>query len=178
MFRTTIAAIAVLFIASTAHAEDAKNYYIEGQFGSTVNADDGRDNSSVMGFALGKDFGKVRVDLAGVRNSSGDNTSLGEVEVDSLVTGVYYDINTNSKFTPFVGINLGYGWADGTGVSTVDDAGFVYGASAGVGYAVADNIDLVARYQYLTSDDITVTNLSGTDNWDTQAITAGLRFKF
>ena len=70
MFRTTIAAIAVLFIASTAHAEDAKNYYIEGQFGSTVNADDGRDNSSVMGLALGKDLGKVRVDLAGVDRKS------------------------------------------------------------------------------------------------------------
>ena len=154
MFRTTIAAIAALFIASTAHAEDAKNYYIEGQFGSTVNADDGRDNSS------------------------GDDTTLGEVEVDSLLAGAYYDINTNSKFTPFVGINAGYAWADGAGVSTTDDSGIVYGATAGVGYAVADNIDLVARYQYLTSDDITVTNLSGTDNWDTQAITAGLRFKF
>ena len=178
MFRTTIAAIAVLFIASTAHAENAKNYYIESQFGSTFSADAGRDNSGVLGVAIGKDLGKVRVELAGVRNSSGDDTTLGEVEVDSLLAGAYYDINTNSKFTPFVGINAGYAWADGAGVSTTDDSGIVYGASAGVGYAVADNIDLIARYQYLTSDDITVTNLSGTDKWDTQAITAGLRFKF
>ena len=178
MFRTTIAAIAVLFIASTAHAEDAKNYYIESQFGSTFSADAGRDNSGVLGVAIGKDLGKVRVDLAGVRNSSGDDTTLGEVEVDSLLAGAYYDINTNSKFTPFVGINAGYAWADGAGVSTTDDSGIVYGATAGVVYAVSDTVELVTRYQYLTSSAITVTNSSGNDDWDSQAITAGVRFKF
>jgi opacity protein-like surface antigen len=178
MFRTTIAAIAVLFIASTAHAENAKNYYIESQFGSTFSADAGRDNSGVLGVAIGKDLGKVRVDLAGVRNSSGDDTALGEVEVDSLLAGVYYDIGTYSKFTPFVGLNAGYGWADGLGVSSVDEQGLIYGAGVGVSYAASSNIDLITRYQYLTSSAISVTNDSGLDDWDSQAFTVGVRVGF
>ena len=53
MFRTTIAALAVIFIASSAQASD-KNLYLETQVGTTVKADDGRDNSNIMGLAIGK----------------------------------------------------------------------------------------------------------------------------
>jgi opacity protein-like surface antigen len=177
MFRTIIAAIAVIFIASSAHA-DGKNFYVESQIGSTVRADNGRDDSGVMGLAVGKDLGHVRVDLSAIRHSSGDATSLGEVEVDSLLAGVYYDIGTYSKFTPFVGLNAGYGWADGLGVSSVDEQGLIYGAGVGVSYAASSNIDLITRYQYLTSSAISVTNDSGLDDWDSQAFTVGVRIGF
>tara|TARA_R110002074_G_scaffold53618_4_gene134430 strand:+ start:3641 stop:4177 length:537 start_codon:yes stop_codon:yes gene_type:complete len=178
MFRTIFAAVAAFFIASTAHADQANTQYIETQIGSTVRADSGRDNSGVVGITVGKDLGDIRVSLAGVRNSSGDATTLGEVELDALVGGAYYDINTNSKFTPFVGVNAGYGWADGAGVVSANDSGIVYGASLGVGYKVTDTIDLVTSYQYLTSNTITVTNSSGNEDWDSQAVTAGVRFRF
>jgi len=185
MFRTTIAAVAALFIASSAQASDllSTKLYIETQIGTTVKPDSGRDNSSIMGLSVGKDVGEVRVDLSTIRHSSGDNTTLGEVEVDSLVGGAYYDINTYdigtySKFTPFVGVNAGYGWADGAGVVSANDSGIVYGASLGVGYKVTDTIDLVTSYQYLTSNTITVTNSSGNEDWDSQAVTAGVRFRF
>ena len=180
MFRTIIAAVAALFIASSAQASDllSTKLYIETQIGTTVKPDSGRDNSSIMGLSVGKDVGEVRVDLSTIRHSSGDNTTLGEVEVDSLVGGAYYNINTNSKFTPFVGVNAGYGWADGAGVVSANDSGIVYGASLGVGYKVTDTIDLVTSYQYLTSNTITVTNSSGNEDWDSQAVTAGVRFRF
>ena len=180
MFRTTIAAVAALFIASSAQASDllSTKLYIETQIGTTVKPDSGRDNSSIMGLSVGKDVGEVRVDLSTIRHSSGDATSLGEVEVDSLLAGVYYDIGTYSKFTPFVGVNAGYGWADGAGVVSANDSGIVYGASLGVGYKVTDTIDLVTSYQYLTSNTITVTNSSGNEDWDSQAVTAGVRFRF
>jgi len=179
MFRTIFAAVAAFFIASTAHADQANTQYIETQIGSTVRADDGRDNSGVVGITVGKDLGDVRVSLAGVRNSSGDATALGEVELDALVGGAYYDINVNSgKYTPFVGVNAGYGWADGAGVVSANDSGIVYGASFGLGYKVTDKVDLVTTYQYLTSNTITVTNSSGNEDWDSQAVTAGVRFRF
>ena len=179
MFRTTIAALAVIFIASSAQASD-KNLYLETQIGTTVKADDGRDNSNIMGLAIGKYLpGRpVRVELAGVHATSGDDTPLGEVEVDSLLAGVYYDIGTYSKFTPFVGLNAGYGWADGLGVSSVDEQGLIYGAGVGVSYAASSNIDLITRYQYLTSSAISVTNDSGLDDWDSQAFTVGVRIGF
>ena len=177
MFRTIIAAIAVIFIASSAHA-DSKNFYVESQIGSTVRADSGRDDSGDMGLTVGKDLGHVRVDLAAIRHSRGDATLLGEVEVDSLLAGVYYDIGTYSKFTPFVGLNAGYGWADGLGVSSVDEQGLIYGAGIGVSYAASSNIDLITRYQYLTSSAISVTNDSGLDDWDSQAFTVGVRVGF
>jgi len=180
MFRTTIAAVAALFIASSAQASDllSTKLYIETQIGTTVKPDSGRDNSSIMGLSVGKDVGEVRVDLSAIRHSSGDNTTLGEVEVDSLVGGAYYDINLNRKFTPFVGFNAGYGWADGAGVNTVDEQGLVYGVTAGVSYNVSQAIDLISRYQYLTSNQIEVANQSGTDDWDSQALTAGVRYNF
>ena len=179
MIRTIIAAFAVIFIASSAQA-GSENFYIESQFGSTIGSDSGRDDSSVMGLAIGKSLpGRpIRVDLAAFRHASGDNTSLGEVEVDSLLAGAYYDINFGSKFIPFVGVNAGYGWADGLGVNSTDEQGIVYGVTAGVGYAVSDKIDLVTRYQYLTSSAISVANASGLDDWDSQALTVGIRYNF
>ena len=61
---------------------------------------------------------------------------------------------------------------------SANDSGIVYGASLGVGYKVTDTIDLVTSYQYLTSNTITVTNSSGNEDWDSQAVTAGVRFRF
>ena len=179
MFRTIIAALAVIFIASSAQASD-KNFYLETQVGTTVKADDGRDNSNIMGLAIGKYLpGRpIRVELAGVHASSGDDTPLGEVEVNSLLGGAYYDFNTGNKFTPFAGAHAGYGWADGLGVSESKDSGLVYGVSAGVSYALIDTIDFTAQYQMLTSNSIDVTNASGVEDWDSQAITVGVRYGF
>lgn len=179
MFRTIIAALAVIFIASSAQASD-KNFYLETQVGTTVKADDGRDNSNIMGLAIGKYLpGRpIRVELAGVHASSGDDTPLGEVEVNSLLGGAYYDFNTGNKFTPFAGAHAGYGWADGLGVSESKDSGLVYGVSAGVSYALIDTIDFTAQYQMLTSGSIAVTNASGLEDWDSQSITVGVRYGF
>lgn len=78
-----------------------------------------------------------------------------ETSVYSAMLNVYYDIETGTKFTPYVGAGLGYARVESkaslpdNGVSTKSsDNNLAWQIGAGVSYAMTDNISFDAGYRY------------------------------
>ncbi len=160
------------------------------------------DNDDVFGGALavGYDFSKrfdvpLRAELeysilsqakSGVTEEvkmSGPNALLSldqELDIQTLFANVYYDINTGTRITPYVGAGIGMAFIDaqsdlsvtptwGSGASLDVDSGtksntnFAWNVGAGAGVALTDNlsVDLGYRFAYLgeaKSDTITLTD--------------------
>ena len=84
-----------------------------------------------------------------------------ELSVYSAMVNVYYDIDTGTKFTPYVGGGIGYAHLKNkTKVAGVSDFGdisssssesennFAWNLGAGVAYALNDKISIDAGYRY------------------------------
>jgi len=74
----------------------------------------------------------------------------GEVDVLSFLVNCYYDIETGSPVTPFIGVGIGAANVD---VEDEDDTVFAYQASAGIGYAISDSTTLELGYRYMATSD-------------------------
>jgi opacity protein-like surface antigen len=92
-----------------------------------------------------------------------------DMSVSTVLGNLYFDIPTNTAFTPYVGAGVGYGWASIDNAKDKD--GLAYGLMAGVGIDLTDNITLDAGYRF--RDVMT----SGSDPMEHQILT-GLRFEF
>jgi opacity protein-like surface antigen len=85
------------------------------------------------------------------------------VELDStgynLLGNLWYDVDTGSSFTPYVGGGVGYGHtvvtSDGVD-QEMTSSGWLYQLGAGVRVAAADNIALDLGYRYRVQPDATV----------------------
>lgn len=166
-FLSTLTAIALF--ATVAQAGELKGTsYATINFGSTVLTDDGYSNDSVYNLNYGQYLD------SDVRSEIGlDRTNIDNGYVTTVLGGVYKDFSNDTDFTPFVGLNIGYGLSDGTAFRNNDD-GLVYGVSGGSSYAVNETLDLVGQYRYLRSDYIT----QGVNDYDSHALTIGARIKF
>ena len=75
-------------------------------------------------------------------------------QVRTLFMNVYYDINTNTKFTPYIGAGLGAGFVKTKGFSYSEpiDSKYVtkvaWNVGIGVGYQLADNLTLDVSYRF------------------------------
>ena len=89
--------------------------------------------SVVAGVSTKVNGGAVRAELEYNKNADAKKTHYSlinmEIESQSLMINGYYDIDTGSKLTPYVG--------------------------AGVGYALNDNVSLDAGYRYVDYGDFT-----------------------
>ena len=81
-------------------------------------------------------------------------TTKAKMENNSVMLNAYYDIDTGTKLTPYVG--AGIGMARLKGSIKGDDANaskskttFAWQVGAGVSYAMTDNLALDAGYRYL-----------------------------
>jgi opacity protein-like surface antigen len=114
---------------------------------------------------VGYDFGPMRTELT----YSYENSQLsyytdpsgtygyqgGQQSTNSVLVSAYWDIDTHSRWTPYLGGGLGYGWQNqansqdafasynGYGVS-----GLAWQAKAGLGYALTRQADLFAEFVY------------------------------
>ncbi|MCL2763616.1 MAG: porin family protein, partial [Treponema sp.] len=78
--------------------------------------------------------------------------------IQTLFANVYYDINTGTKFTPYVGAGMGagfirtkgygdWGWATfDTGSKTVTN--FAWNVGLGLGYQITNNVTLDVGYRF------------------------------
>jgi Opacity protein and related surface antigens len=124
---------------------------------------------------------------------AGIPTSLkSDMNSQSLFVNAYYDIETGTAFTPYVGGGLGMAWNHTKATGTVIATGatqdfrkttdsFAWNLAAGCAYSLSDNWKLNAGYRYvdlgkvvwgsgttqLTSDDLTA-----------HEVTVGLRYQF
>ncbi len=165
-FLATLTAIALF--TTVAHAGDNQSYATI-NLGSTVLTDSGNSNDSVYNLNYGQYLAED------VRSEIGlDRTNVDNGDMTTVLGGVYKDFNNDTDFTPFVGLNVGYGLSDGTAFGNNNDDGLVYGVSGGSSYAVNETVDLVGQARYLRSDFIT----QGTNDYDSYALTMGARIKF
>lgn len=90
-------------------------------------------------------------------NNGPDIASDGVVTTAALMGNLWFDLDTGSGFTPYVGGGLGVGYVAATNDSLLLDVngiGLAYQVGAGVKFDVADNIavDLGYRFKGFTTD--------------------------
>ncbi len=181
-----LAGVVTALFASNVNAMDfnpyvgAKLRYIDMssdvKLGDTFDVDDNVYGGSIaIGASTKVKGGAVRAELEYNKNADADKThrmtlsGTGfdfdgklEIESQSLMLNAYYDIDTGTKFTPYVGAGVGYAKIEGTlsesttGLSeSVDDNNFAWQVGAGVGYAVNENVSVDAGYRYVDYGDFT-----------------------
>ncbi len=126
--------------------------------------------------------------------STGEFTS--KIDIHTVFANFYYDIKTNTAFTPYVGAGLGVawikqkvsstftGWTTGTDDGNYDSTNFAWNVGAGVGYALSDNVVLDLGYRYTNFGDAkSVSNAANSVNFHAKDLNSheallGLRYQF
>lgn len=101
-------------------------------------------------------------DFRGVPNVS--NKKTGDANMQTLTFGLLYDIDTNSKWTPYVGGTVGAGWLTlgdtSFEVSNVkysvkdkSQSALVYGGKIGLAYQASRKLDVFVEGAYLRTGD-------------------------
>ncbi len=154
-------------------AGDSDEFYMSGNVG--INFDTGTDVKDIefdegyqVGIAVGNRIQEhVRIE-AEYQYIDTDN----KLEVDSLMTNIYYDVYNWGGFTPYISTGIGIGWFDyeDSSYASMDDHSFIWKLGAGVDYNITDNVQLGLRYTYIDAvDDI---------EWDTNQVGTVATYKF
>jgi opacity protein-like surface antigen len=153
------------------------------------------DMGYTLGLAVGTEvFEHLRGEVELSVIQSNPSGFLGyESEVDITSTGInllgnlWYDIDTGSGFTPYVGGGLGVGYTEltaDTSDSKISATGLVYQLGAGVKVAMTDSLALDLGYRYKVMPDAPVSIDNAPDNTDvtldatSHVVQAGLTFTF
>ena len=86
----------------------------------------------------------------------------GEIVTTGLYFNGYYDFDTGSAWTPFVGLGIGYGDTEvtfkpsGVVVISDEDSSTMYQLMAGIGYDLTESANIYAQVRYRDSGDVTV----------------------
>ena len=183
IWATLIGTALVTFTFNAAQAADLKpgeGFYISSSFGATLpgantenyieeffDPDDFTTGFSV-GAAVGYDFGQFRIEgELSHRTADVDVPDIvydANVSASSLMANAWYDVDTGTRFTPYIGGGLGVAMVtdEGTVKSSVDgpqpfsnsDTVLAYQFGAGVDYSLTETIVLGLGYRYLATDDI------------------------
>lgn len=119
----------------------------------------------------------------------GQNLDLeGDQTVLSFLANVYYDIPTNSRFTPFITAGIGFAMVDINDLRYAaatrqqpfsdDDTVLAGQVGAGVSYAVNDKTDVELKYRYFMADDLEFSDGSTLDGPSSHNIYLGMRYTF
>lgn len=172
--------VAPKFIYGLTQGEGSKAYIFDGG-GNTARMNIGSDTDSTFGgsLALGYDFAKqfnvpvrAEVEYSLFSEAEGGKTwrlsgmSLNmkqTFQIQTLFLNAYWDIDTGTKFTPYIGAGLGMGFIGTKGKMKFNDGTDVYGGStgsktvtnfawnigAGLGYDITDNWTIDAGYRFV-----------------------------
>ncbi len=160
--------------------------------------------------AMGHDFGQFRVEgeiswrkadidsmeiknaagtVAGINLARANGTKIGingDIQSLGLMVNTWYDIDTGSPWTPFIGGGLGAARisAEMKSVSALGvtlplsaddyDWAFAYQIGAGIGYAISEKTTIQAGYRYFGTDKLSFTN----ERAEFHNVTVGLRYTF
>lgn len=148
-----------------------------------------------VGGALGYDWGAIRgeLELAYRQNDFekfGGLEATGETTALAYLASLYYDVENQSSFTPYIGFGIGGASIDiddlaltGFSGSTVnvDDTVFAYKIAAGVSYAINPSLDFMIDYSFLGTSDAEYDDGAGGTveaEYLSHSISAGLRVRF
>ena len=148
--------------------EAQSGWYLRGDAGwSWLNWNRRDDNQYMTGVGAGYDFGDFRTDLrfdfAGMYDST---RAADDIYINTLLLNGYYDFDTGTRVTPYIGAGAGYGWVDTYGY---DGSGLALAAQVGFEYKINDtfSLDTSYRYRHIFSD---------RDDTDEHQIMTGVRF--
>jgi opacity protein-like surface antigen len=112
----------------------------------------------------------------------------GDVSALGLMVNAIYDFKNQTRFTPFIGVGIGYAQVSiqdltigGLAIADDDDAVFAYQGIAGVGYAITNNLTLDLTYKYTATADPEFNDASGVPfdaEYMSHNVMAGVRFNF
>lgn len=139
------------------------------QFNNDINADDKVFGGSVaLGLKAPTNFGDIRTEIEYARNGDAQKSQTKDEEKfdltlknQTLLFNVYYDFNTNTAFTPYIGGGLGIArmkgtmnWAedieDGCSVNSIKSrTNFAWQIGAGVAYNFNQNVAIDLGYRYM-----------------------------
>ena len=116
---------------------------------------------------------------------SGVETTKLSVENNSVMINAYYDINTGTKLTPYVGAGIGMAHLKATakyddGKDSKSKNNFAWQVGAGVAYALTDNVVLDAGYRYTDAGDVKISDGESTNKYEAQSheFLLGARYSF
>ena len=134
------------------------------------------DGGWAIGVALGVSMESYRLEGefeyrssdAEASGASGDET----LKTLSLMANGYYDFQTDSAFTPYIGAGIGFAKHD---IGDEDDTVFAYQGTIGAAYAIGPTTDLDFAYRYFATAD---PDFGGIElEYDSHNFSVGLRFK-
>ncbi len=199
----TVAALTVLAAPMSSMAAD-DSFYVKANIGVGMAMDTDIDNvpnagdtakmaydSGFIGsLAAGYDFANpLRLEIEIIRHKNDlDITSSnnfygtfneGDLKTHSFMFNGFYDVDTGSAWTPFIGAGLGWSKLDindpGFNDSDSDDV-FTYQFIGGVAYAFNDQWSVDAQYRFMGTSDATI---EGADvNFNSNDLMLGLRYSF
>ena len=112
----------------------------------------------------------------------------GEISSTALFANVYYDFGTQSPFSPYLGVGIGFADVSveyaPSGVGIIDDGEtkFAYQIKAGASYAINTAFEVYGEYAFRATDDIAVSNdlFPGTLDIENQSnnFAVGVRYTF
>lgn len=112
----------------------------------------------------------------------------GEISTSGLFVNAYYDFDTGSAWTPFVGGGIGYGDTEvtfnpsGVGVIDDEDSTTMYQLMAGIGYDVTKSTNVYAEVRYRDAGEATVSSSLLPANFDIEnesmIFDVGVRYSF
>lgn len=197
------------FNADADFDSDAGGSY--GGFGvSGLSSEADYDEGYLFGGALGYDFGKIRVETElfyrendfdefedvtanGVTINGnamgdvniGDYSADGDISALSCMLNGYYDFETSTPLTPYVGAGVGFTQldvnsasvnVDGESLELVndDDTVLSYQVSAGFGYDVTRNTTIDVGYRYFATEDPDFDDFEG--EYENHSVTFSVRY--
>ena len=202
---TGILAAGLLAGVSSVALAETNGWYVGAEAGVNIAPDENVKTtagkfkySTDLGYtALGQagyGFGPVRVEgELGWRSNGIDKfnavSGSGSADVGSLMANIYYDFNTGTPWTPFIGVGLGGAevMADkirnATGTyAKGNDLVFAYQGIAGVSYDVSQNLAIKADYRYFRTTEASIKDplLGGKSKftYDSHAFLVGFTYKF
>ena len=200
-----------LYVAAAggvSYLQDADNRNVTPLVDVKSSYDRGWVVSGAVGYALPGGFRleaevayrKVKVDELDIVQDGGLGVALGGGSLNgvtvaaeghetalSVMANMWYDINTGTPFTPYIGGGIGFAEISldklsAAGALIVDgrDDVFAYQLGAGVGYAVTSNLTLTVDYRFFGTTNATFTDITGDFHSEVQnhSVMGGLRFTF
>ncbi len=148
------------------------------------------DNGFAGSLAAGYDFAnplrvemeifrqKNDLEITSYRNVTGSFND-GDLKKHALMFNGFYDVDTGSAWTPFVGVGMGWARLDindpGFNDSDSDDV-FAYQLMGGVSYAFNEQWSVDAQYRFMGTSDATIDNADFDAN--SNDLMVGVRFSF
>ncbi len=184
--------------AGTGETDDT-NFAVLG----TSRIDTAFDNTFTYGIAVGYDFGnswrlegeltrrEADVDTHQLDGGAPIDGSFGEGNSVSLFANVFYDFETGSSVTPYVGLGVGQIGVDYAnfgvpGLDALDDDDGVLGYQfvAGLAVGMSENWDFRADLRLVEAEDASLTSSAATNStasdvsYSAYDLTVGVRYRF